>query len=184
MTTPKTITLNRAQRRALEKAARRRQEREDGARRVNFESWKVAMQGAALLSRTDQLIHADRLSCAVERLIASNATRKDWGEVFDAINLIEALEKTHAHAIRDASEFVEAHQENVIAAMDRQRETGSNVLTVAECQMLRDLSSAWAEVLGVVTHREYSVAEERVRRKVQAILRGGPAPGVRVLEAA
>lgn len=97
--------------------------------------------------------------------------------------LAEALEQTHAHAIRDAREFVEAHQANVVAAMDRQRETGSNVLTVAECRMLRDLSATWAEVLGVVTHREYFAAEERVYQKVRQALRKPPA-GVRVLEAA
>jgi hypothetical protein len=150
---------------------------------VNPNAWTLAMQGARLLSKTDQLIRADRLHGAVERLIASAAQLKDWGEVFDAINMVEALEQTHAHAIRDAREFVEAHQANVVSAMDRQRETGSNVLTVAECQMLRDLSAAWAEVLGVVTHREYFAAEERVYHKVQQALRN-PASGVRVVEAA
>lgn len=152
-------------------------------RHVNPNAWKLAVQGALLLSKTDQLIRADRLASAAQRLIASTAQLKDWGEVFDAINMVEALEQTHAHAVRDAREFVEAHQANVVAAMDRQRETGSNVLTVAECQMLRDLAATWAEVLGVVTHREYFAAEERVYQKVRQALRKPPA-GVRVLEAA
>ena len=152
-------------------------------RGVRVNAITMAMQCASLLSKTDQLIRADRLASAVERLIASAAELKDWGEVFDAINMIEALEHTHAHAIRDAREFVEAQQANVVAAMDRQKATGSNVLTVAECRMLRDLSATWAEVLGVVTHREYFAAEERVYQKVRQALRKPPA-GVRVLEAA
>lgn len=146
-------------------------------------AYLLAMQGAALLSTTDQLIRADRLHSAVERLIASAGQLKDWGEVFDAINMIEALEQTHAHAIRDAREFVHAQQANVVAAMDRQKATGSNVLTVAECQTLRDLAATWAEVLGVVTHREFFAAEERVYQKVRQALRK-PQAGVRVLEAA
>lgn len=154
------------------------------AKGVNLTAYMAAIQGAALLSTTDQLISADRLHSAVERLIASAGQLKDWGEVFDAINMIEALEQTHAHAIRDAREFVHAQQANVVAAMDRQQATGSNVLTVAECQTLRDLAATWAEVLGEVTCREYSAAENRVRRKVAAVLRGKPAAGVRVLVAA
>ena len=99
--------------------------------------------------------------------------------MFDTINLIEAL--AHMGLVRDARDFLAEHQDSVVAALDRQRETGSNVLRPVEVQLLRDLAATWAEVLGEVTCREYFEAEQRVMRKVQNALKAGSRGSVRLV---
>lgn len=142
----------------------------------------TAIRGACRFTASEQLQRAARLRCSVEELIASRGTMAAWADVFDAVNMIEAFGQLGT--VRDAREFVEAHQQNVVDAMDRQKETGSNVLRPAECAMLRDLAATWAEVLAVVTYREFFAAEERVTRKVQQALRRGSHGNVRVVVAA
>lgn len=149
---------------------------------VNPQSWLIAMKGACKLTLTEQLTRSAKVRASVEELCASRGQLSTWGDIFDTINLIEAME--HVGVIKDAREFVEAHQQNLVEVMDRHRATGSNVLRPVECALLRDLAATWAEVLAEVTCSQYFQAEERVRRKVAAVLRGKPAPGVRVLVAA
>jgi hypothetical protein len=145
-------------------------------------AYMTAIQGAHKLCADDQLTRAARVRCSVEDLCASRGDHKAWADVFDTVNMIEALSREGL--FRHAREFIEAQQQNIVDAMDRHKATGSNVLRPVECQMLRELAQVWAEALGEVTCREYFAAEERVRRKVTAVLRGKPVPGVRVLEAA
>lgn len=143
---------------------------------------QVAMFGASKLSPSEQLAKAARVRCSVEDLCASRGGMDAWADVFDTVNFVEALAREGL--FRHAGEFVEAHQHNLVDIMDRHKETGSNVLRPAECAMLRDLAAIWAEALAEVTCRQFAAAEERVRRKVSAVLRRKPAPGVRVLESA
>lgn len=122
------------------------------------------------------------MRCSVEELGKDAANINAWRDVFDAVNLIEAF--AQIGLVRHAKEFLAEHQDNIVAALDRQRETGSNVLRPVELQLLRDLAATWAEVLAEVTCREYFKAEERVKRKVRQALAKGSHGSVRVVEAA
>lgn len=147
---------------------------------VNPQSWLIAMKGACKLTLTEQLTRAARVRASVEELGKDAANIGAWRDVFDATNMIEAL--AHIGLVRDASDFLAEHQDNIVAALDRQRETGSNVLRPVELQLLRDLASTWAEVLAEVTCAQYFQAEERVRRKVQQALKAGSRGSVRLIE--
>lgn len=148
----------------------------------NPQAFMVAIRGAHLLCAHDQLTRAARVRSSVEMLGASTGGIPQWRDVFDALNMIEAF--AHLGLVRDAREFVDEHQASIVAAMNRQQQTGSNVLRPSELQLLRDLAATWAEVLGIVTCREYSAAEERVKRKVAQALAKGSHGSVRVVEAA
>jgi len=144
-------------------------------------AYMTAIQGAHKLCAHDQLTRAARVRSSVELLGSSKGGVPEWRDVFDALNMIEAF--AHAGLVRDAREFVDEHQASIVAAMDRQRSTGSNVLRPVELQLLRDLAATWADVLSVVTCREYFEAEERVKRKVRQALAKGSHGSVRVVEA-
>lgn len=137
----------------------------------NPQAFMVAIRGAHKLCAHDQLTRAARVRCSIEELVKDAANFAAWRDVFDAINMIEAF--AQIGLVRDAREFLAEHQDSVVAALDRQRQTGSNVLRPVEVQLLRDLAATWAEVLGEVTCREYFEAEERVKRKVQQALKAG-----------
>jgi len=148
---------------------------------VHLNSVLLAMHGASKLTASEQLAKAARVRCSVEDLCASRGGMDAWADVFDTVNMIEAL--AAEGLFRHAREFVDGQKQNLVDVMDRHKETGSNVLRPIECSTLRDLAGVWAEALAEVTVRQLTAAEDRVRRKVRAVLRGKPAPGVRVLEA-
>ena len=148
---------------------------------VNPEAFLMAFRGAHKLDTKDQLVRAVPVHDAVKSLIDCKGGEDEWRLVFDALNMIEAL--AYVGPVRDAKDFIAEQAHSIIAVMDRHRETRSNVLRPAECQLLRDLSATWAEVLAVVTCREYFEAEQRVGRKTVQALAGGSHGSVRVLEA-
>jgi len=149
---------------------------------VHLNSVLLAMHGASKLTVAEQLAKAARVRCSVELLCDSRGGMESWADVFDTVNMIEALAREGL--LRHASDFIDAQQRNLVDVMDRHKATGSNVLRPIECQALRELAQLWAEALAEVTVRQLTAAEDRVRRKVQAALRSKPAPGVRLLEAA
>lgn len=132
-------------------------------------AYMIAIQGAHKLCAHDQLTRAARVRASVDELARDACNFEAWKDVFDCINMVEAF--AHIGLVRHAAEFIREHQDSVVAALDRQRETGSNVLRPVEVQLLRDLAATWAEVLAEVTCREYFAAEQRVLRKVQNALR-------------
>lgn len=148
---------------------------------ANPQAFMVAIRGSHKLCAHDQTTRAARVRSSVELLIASNGAEPEWRDVFDALNMIEALAKVGP--VRDVREFVTEQGNSIVAAMDRHRQTRSNVLRPIECRLLRDLAATWAQVLEVVTCQEYFAAEERVKRKVQQALASGTRGSVRVVEA-
>jgi hypothetical protein len=146
---------------------------------VNVTSYMVAIQGAHKLCTHDQLTRAARVCISVEELGKDAANVGAWRDVFDTVNMIEAF--TQIGLVRDARDFLAEHQDSIVAALDRQRQTGSNVLRPIEVQLLRDLGATWAEVLAEVTCREYFEAEERVRGKVRQALKAGSRGSVRLI---
>lgn len=147
---------------------------------ANPQAYMTAIAGAHKLCADDQLTRAARVRASVDELAKDAANLGAWRDIFDVTNMIEAF--AHIGLVKDAREFLAEHQDNIVAALDRQRETGSNVLRPIELQLLRDLAATWAEVLAEVTCREYHEAEERVRRKVQQALKAGSRGSVRLIE--
>lgn len=149
---------------------------------ANPMAYMTAIQGAHKLCGHDQLTRAARARAAVDRLASSTADASDWRDVADLLNMIEAF--AHLGLVRHAREFIAEQQASILAAMDRQRDTRSNVLRPVEVQLLRDLAATWAECLAEVTCRQYFEAEQRVVRKVQQALKAGSRGSVRVVEPA
>lgn len=151
-------------------------------RGVNPEAWKVGIQGAALLSKSDQLKTLARVACSVDDLAACKPSREAWSAVFDCINLLEAF-TTNGLIKSGGVELVDSLQETVVDAMTRQRDSGSNVLRPCEVQALREMVATYGEVLSICTNRELFAAMERVERKVSQALRKGSHGSVTVIEA-
>lgn len=147
--------------------------------KANPLAYMTAIQGAHKLCAHDQLTRAARVRASVDELARDACNFAAWRDVFDTINMIEAF--AHIGLVRNAREFLDEHQDSVVAALDRQQKTGSNVLRPAEVQLLRDLAATWAEVLAEVTCREYFQAESRVIRKVQNALKAGARGSVRLV---
>ena len=137
--------------------------------KANPLAYMTAIQGAHKLCAHDQLTRAARVRASVDELARDACNFAAWRDVFDCLNMIEAF--AHIGLVRHAGEFIREHQDSVVAALDRQKQTGSNVLRPVEVQLLRDLAATWAEVLAEVTCREYFEAEQRVVRKVQNALK-------------
>ncbi|WAC75344.1 hypothetical protein OU995_11860 [Roseateles sp. SL47] len=148
-------------------------------RGVNPKAHVMAMQGAMKLGRDDQLIIAGRVAGAVDAAGQGVATQEQWGHIFDALNMIEAL--AHLGLVRDSAEFIQAHQTNIVQVLNRKKASGSATLHSEELKQLRDLSATWAEALAVVTHNEFFQAQERVIRKT---INAANDPHVTVMEAA
>jgi hypothetical protein len=148
---------------------------------VNRESWKVAMQGAMLLSETDQAIRANRVRDAVALIAAGSGDVVAWSSVFDAVNLLEQFSRSPKIMTGAADYILSMHI--VISAVLERRKNGGDDIRPAEVQDLRDFADLYAEVLSVVTHHEYRIAEEKTRQRLWAI-RNSCTKGVTVLEVA
>lgn len=147
----------------------------------NPQAWRIGMQGATLLTKADQLTRAVKVRASVDLLANSDGDVTNWRDVFDALNMIEGFSRNGQ--VRNAREFIDSMQQTIVGALDRQKQTGSNVLRPVECDALRDLAATWAQVLATVTCREYFEAEQYVIRKTDNALRAKPSAGVRVMEA-
>lgn len=152
-------------------------------RGVNPEAWKVGMRGALKLSTADQIRTLQAVRDGVEDLVKCKPSRAAWSAVFDCINLIEAF-AANGVIKTGGRDLVEVLQQHVLAAMERQRATGSNVLRPCEAASLWEMLQAYGQVLAICTHRELFEAMGRVERKVRQALCKGSHGSVTVLEAA
>lgn len=149
----------------------------------NPQAFMVAISGAMALDTHDQLTRAARVRASVDQLIAGDNSVPIWRDIFDAVNMLIAFGRSKVIKT-GAKELGEELMGTVAAAMDRQKATGSNCLRPVEIDSLRYMCQVWAEVLSIVSCREYFEAEEYVKRVVFSALRQGSHGSVRVLEAA
>lgn len=140
----------------------------------------VAIQGSRLLSKDDQAAEALRLQLAFEEIAKGQGGKEQWQQMFDAMNMIEEWSRV-PKIMRGAHDFVMSTQAAIVGILDRQKESGSKALYAHELQALCDLVGVWTDCLSVVTHADYFKAQERVAKRLQAILRS-KTPGVRVVE--
>ena len=147
---------------------------------INPQAFQMAMRGICFLDTVDQLKRAAPVRMSVELLVQSKGNKDDWRAVFYALNMLAALARIGV--VRHANTFVSEQATGITALLSRHLTTGSNVLRSLECQLLRDLSAVWADVLAVVTCSEFYAADMRVTRTVAQASTGGRHPSVQVLK--
>lgn len=139
-------------------------------KQINPLSCIVALQGAQLLSRDDQVSRALALSMAVDDVESGEAGPEEWKVIFEAINHIEAFSRDKS-IMTGAKEFIDAAHTTVLGILEREKRGQRSVLP-EELQVLRDLTELWAAVLGLVTHAQYFKAETVVNEYVRNVLKG------------
>jgi hypothetical protein len=149
-------------------------------RGINPQAHVMAMQGAALLSLADRERWALQLLLALDDVRRGQAGEQAWTEIFNTINLAEAL--VLQRVARDPQGTVRAAQDACVAILERQRTTGTRAARAGELAALRELQAAWVDLLDGITHSERFAAEELVERRTKAALAGGMGPAVMVVE--
>ena len=120
---------------------------------------------------------------ALEQITKGQASQADWQAIFDVINMLDRFVRMPT-VMRHGKDYLNTMQGVVCGILDRQKATGTKALYPGELEDLRGLLELWAELLATVTHREYSLAEERAHARLVSVLRAKkPVPGVRVCEA-
>lgn len=150
---------------------------------VSMNPLYIAIQGVRRLSKSDQLVKAESVALAVQDIKRGTSTKEQWSAVFDCLNMVEELLKNPKVA-ENNPEFIEEKQHAIVSVLDRQKATKGVALRSDEVAHLDDLVAVWAQLLDVVTHREYFEAQEAVEARMRRVLAGDVQPGVRVLEAA
>ena len=150
---------------------------------VNPNVLALASIGQSKLTPEDQ---EDRIAPArlgLEQITKGQASQADWQAIFDVINMLDRFVKMPT-VMRHGKDYLNTMQGVVVRILDRQKETGTKALYPGELEDLRGLVDLWAELLSTVTHREYSIAEERAHARLVSVLRAKkPIQGVRVCEA-
>ena len=147
-------------------------------RGVNPTAHLVAMHGASLLSRDDRTIWALELRDALDAVREARATQRQWGVIFDAVNLAEEL--CRMGLASDPDRVISAAQDVCAEVIGRQAK-GIRAVRAAELSALRDLEAAMIDILAAVTHAERFRAEQTIRARTRAALAGGM-PGATVID--
>lgn len=150
---------------------------------VNPNVMAIAGIGQSKLTAEDQEARIAPPRLALEQITNGQASQADWQAIFDVINMLDRFVKMPT-VMRNGKDYLNTMQGVVVGILDRQKATGTKALYPGELEDLRGLVDLWAELLDTVTHREYSLAEDRAHARLVSVLRAKkPIPGVRVCEA-
>ena len=150
---------------------------------VNPNVLALACIGQSNLTAEDQEARIAPSRLALEQITKGQASQADWQAIFDVINMLDRFVKMPT-VMRHGKDYLNTVQGVVVHILDRQKETGTKALYPGELEDLRGLVDLWTELLATVTHREYSMAEDRAHARLVSVLRSKkPAPGVRICEA-
>ena len=150
---------------------------------INPNVLALAGIGQSKLTAEDQEARIAPPRLALEQITKGQASQADWQAIFDVINMLDRFVRMPT-VIRHGKDYLNTMQGVVVTILDRQKATGTKALYPGELEDLRGLLELWAELLATVTHREYSLAEERAHARLVSVLRAKkPVPGVRVCEA-
>ena len=147
---------------------------------ANPQSFMVAMMGARSLDTNDQLSIAFKVRESVDKLISGDNSNPVWRDIFDTVNMLIAFGKMKVIKT-GAKDLGDELMDAVEGAMNRQKETGSNCLRPCEIDSLKYMATLWANVLQVVSCREYYEAEQKVLRVTENALRKGSHGSIRLL---
>lgn len=148
--------------------------------RVAYNAHEIALRGVQLLSPADRVAFLKPAQEAAERLIASTGTLDDWRAITRAHGYYTGFARLPL--VRNAKGFVDASHALLVAAINRQQETGSNCLRPVEVEALRELIDAYREVLEVATCWEMHQAVTYYEECGAELARGGKRPGAVLLE--
>ena len=152
-------------------------------RPVNPNVLALASIGQSKLIPEDQEERIAPARLGLEQITKGQASQADWQAIFDVINMLDRFVKMPT-VMRHGKDYLNAMQGVVVKILDRQKATGTKALYPGELEDLRGLVDLWAELLSTVTHREYSLAEDRAHARLVSVLRARkPVPGVIVCEA-
>jgi hypothetical protein len=150
---------------------------------VNPNVLELASIGQSKLTAEDQDSRTGPPRLALEQITKGQASQADWQAIFDVINMLDRFVKMPT-VMRHGKDYLNTMQGVVKTILDRQKETGTKALYPGELEDLRGLVDLWSELLATVTHREYSMAEDRAHARLVSVLRSkNPVPGVTVCEA-
>ena len=150
---------------------------------VNPNVLALASIGQSKLTPEDQEERIAPARIGLEQITKGQASQADWQSIFDVINMLDRFVKMPT-VMRHGQDYLNTMQGVVVKILDRQKATGTKALYPGELEDLRGLVELWADLLSTVTHREYSLAEERAHARLVSVLRSRkPVPGVRVCEA-
>lgn len=150
---------------------------------VNLNVLALAGIGQSKLTQEDQEERIAPARVALEQITKGQASKADWQAIFDVINMLDRFVRMPT-VMRHGRDYLNTIQGVVCTILDRQKSTGMKALYPSELEDLRGLVELWAELLSTVTHREYSMAEERAHARLVSVLRAKkPIQGVRVCEA-
>lgn len=143
----------------------------------------LACIGQSKLTAEDQEARIAPPRLALEQITKGQSSQAAWQAIFDVINMLDRFVKMPT-VMRHGKDYLNTMQGVVVTILDRQKETGTKALYPVELEDLRGLVDLWSELLATVTHREYSMAEDRAHARLVSVLRSKkPVPGVRVCEA-
>lgn len=150
---------------------------------VNPNVLALASIGQSKLTTEDQDSCTGPPRLALDQITKGQASQDDWQAIFDVINMLDRFVRMPT-VMRHGRDYLNTIQGVVCTILDRQKATGTKALHPSELEDLRGLVDLWAELLSTVTHREYSMAEERAHARLVSVLRAKkPIQGVRVCEA-
>ena len=150
---------------------------------VNPNVLALACIGQSNLTAEDQEARIEPPRLALEQITKGQASQADWQAIFDVINMLDRFVKMPT-VMRNGKDYLNAMQGVVVKILDRQKAKGTKALYPGELEDLRGLVDLWSELLATVTHREYSMAEDRAHARLVSVLRAkNPGPGVTVCEA-
>ena len=129
----------------------------------------MAIQGAALLSKSDALLRAELLAMAVSDITKGDMTSKPWTQVFDGINMAEEWCRM---GIADGLGAIEELQTVILAVWDRHKATKSTALYADEVKALREFVGCYVDLLQGVTHQQYFRAQMAVEERTRRVLAG------------
>ena len=150
---------------------------------VNPNVLALAGIGQSKLMPEDQEARIAPPRLALEQITKGQESQADWQAIFDVINMLDRFVKMPT-VMRHGKDYLNTMQGVVKTILDRQKETGTKAIYPGELEDLRGLVDLWTELLATVTHREYSMAEDRAHARLVSVLRSkNPVPGVTVCEA-
>jgi len=149
---------------------------------VHPRAHEMALRGVLLLTPADREAFLAPARDAAERLIASTGTMDDWRPITRAHGYFTGLARLPL--VRNARGFVDASHALLVAAIQRQRDTGSTCLRPVEVEALRDLIAVYQDVLAVVTCAEMHQAIQFYEACGADLARGAKRPGAVLIEVA
>ncbi len=150
-------------------------------KRIDCDPIDLAISRATVLTIGQRTLLTAPMHKSLEAFRTGKATRHDWANLADAMNVAEQLSALHIAS--DHGETWERAQATLAAVHDRVAAGGSFTLRGPELSALDDAVFVHGVQLEHCSQAELEQAILRVKRRVEGALQGNVGPGTRVLNA-